>query len=163
MSDADLVAYRRKLWLASLAVATALAALLSVLIVECFVDRAWEASAGIGSVSGSVSSLVGASGSWSDSSVLSGSEGEGMAAAAAAAAESAMRGEGGGMARWLGGGGGTSVSIRRHDCDTEWCYSRSLLGLWEWLLLLLEAGFCIALRHDLAPATGGVGVESFVL
>lgn len=49
------------------------------------------------------------------------------------------------------------------DCDVEWCYSRSVLGLWEWALLLLEAGFCMALKHDLAPATSGVGVESFVL
>lgn len=49
------------------------------------------------------------------------------------------------------------------DCDAEWCYSRSALGLWEWVLLLLEAAFCVSLRHDLIPATGGVGVESFVL
>ncbi|CAM9339506.1 unnamed protein product, partial [Hapterophycus canaliculatus] len=155
VSDADLVAYRRKLWLASLAMATALAAVLSVLVVECFVDRAWEARAGVvGGGSGS------GSGSLSASAFLSGAEGEGMAAATGAA----VRGGGEEWARWLGDGGiAGGVSFRRHDCDTEWCYSRSLLGLWEWLLLFLEAGFCIALRHDLAPATGGIGVESFVL
>lgn len=57
-----------------------------------------------------------------------------------------------------GGGGGDG-----RDCDTEWCYSRGALGLWEWVLLLEEAAFCLGLRHDLAPATAGVGVESFVL
>ena len=49
------------------------------------------------------------------------------------------------------------------DCDEEWCYSRSTLALWEWVFLLLETGFCVALRHDLALSTGGVGVDSFVL
>lgn len=51
----------------------------------------------------------------------------------------------------------------KRDCDVEWCYSRSALALWEWVLLIQEAFFCLALRHDLTPATGGVGVESFVL
>lgn len=49
------------------------------------------------------------------------------------------------------------------DCDTEWCYSRSALGLWQWVLTIEEAIFSIVLMHDLEPATGGVGVESFVL
>lgn len=63
------------------------------------------------------------------------------------------------------GGGGLGVGGEGggRDCNVEWCLSRSVLGLWEWALLLLEAGFCMALKHDLAPATSGVGVESFVL
>lgn len=100
VSDADLVSYGRKKLLSWLMVATGIATVASVLLLEQFVDHNLE--------------------------------------------------EGG------GGGGG-------RDCDKDWCYSRSALGLWEWALIIEEAAFCLQLRHDLAPATAGVGVESFVL
>lgn len=63
----------------------------------------------------------------------------------------------------LGAHHGTGGGPDSRDCDEEWCYSRGALGVWEWVLILEEAAFCIQLRHDLAPATAGVGVESFVL
>lgn len=55
------------------------------------------------------------------------------------------------------------VGLFTKSCDSEWCYSRSTLALWEWVFILLEAGFCLTLRNDLTLATGGVGVEGFVL
>lgn len=104
VSNADLVSYRRKKFLSWLMVATGVAAVTSVLLLECFVDKA------------------------------------------------------------LGGqGGGVDGSSGGRNCDKEWCYSRSALGLWEWVFILEEAAFCVQLRHDLSPATAGVGVESFVL
>lgn len=144
VSDADRVSYRRKMWLASLTVFAAVAAVASVLLIERFVDHAWDDDRNSSSVdTGSVASMrtfeapVGASAA-ARSSVTAILDTVGIAVQ----------------------GGGGSVS---RDCDAEWCYSRSVMGLWEWVLLLLEAAFCVALRHDLIPATGGVGVESFVL
>ncbi|CAB1099104.1 unnamed protein product [Ectocarpus sp. CCAP 1310/34] len=136
VSDGDLVAYKRKLWLASTAVIVAVVAVLSVLIVECVEGGTWNMGWSLRRGAGA---FVGGSGS----SSIGGFDDETAAV--------------GDQNRWEG-----NVSSSR-DCDTEWCYSRSLLGLWEYLLLAVEAGFCMALRHDLAPATGGVGVESFVL
>lgn len=230
MSEADLVAYRRKVVLASVAVVAAVAAVSSVLLVECFADGA----CGVGYIKGSGSSINnnngfiggaggGGGGGGGDSTVdflgsWGGWDGGGGLFSdehgAASFGDGALSVGGGG-----GGGGGVhgdlfeesatfsapaavggglageeeeSMAVpevaavmalaaaavapaeadavfarngtsHRRDCNSEWCYSRSLMGLWEWLLLLLEAGFCIALRHDLAPATAGVGVESFVL
>lgn len=143
MSDGDLVAYKRKLWLASTAAIVAVVAVLSVLILECVEGGTWNVGWSIRGSSaggaGGAGAFVGGSGGSSIGSVDH---------------ETAAVGD---QERW-----DDSVSSSR-DCDIEWCYSRSLLGLWEYLLLAIEAGFCIALRHDLAPATGGVGVESFVL
>lgn len=136
MSDGDLVAYKRKLWLASTAAIVAVVAVLSALIVECVEGGTWNMG---WSTRRGAGAFVGGSGS----SSIGGFDDETAAV--------------GDQDRWE-----DNVSSSR-DCDTEWCYSRSLLGLWEYLLLAVEAGFCMALRHDLAPATGGVGVESFVL
>ncbi|CAM9234100.1 unnamed protein product [Ectocarpus fasciculatus] len=144
VSDGDLVAYKRKLWLASTAAVVAAVAVLSVLIVECVEGGTWNVGWSIrggsaGGGGGGPGVFVGGSG---------GSSSDGFDDETAAVGD---------RERWEGNVGSS------RDCDTEWCYSRSLLGLWEYLLLVIEAGFCIALRHDLAPATGGVGVESFVL
>lgn len=138
MSDGDLVAYKRKLWLASTAAVVAAVAVLSVLIVECVEGGTWNVGWSIRG-GGGPGAFVGGSGGSSSG----GFDDETPAV--------------GDRERWEDNVGSS------RDCDAEWCYSRSLLGLWEYLLLVIEAGFCIALRHDLAPATGGVGVESFVL
>lgn len=206
MSEADLVAYRRKVFLASVAVVAALAAVSSVLLVECFADGA----CGVGYVKGSVAGSIDFGGGGYDGSLFldksrapifgdgafsvgGGSGGDGVAASvhgglyeegasfltpdavdgsvadevsngvsavSAIAVAAPAVAEGADPVEVAAPRNGTS---HRRDCNSEWCYSRSLMGLWEWLLLLLEAGFCVALRHDLAPATAGVGVESFVL
>ena len=217
MSEADLVAYRRKVVLASVAVVAALAAVSSVLLVECFADGA----CGVGYVKGSGGGVishtfggggdgvtidlgeggagVGSGGPFSDSSSAAiygdgqffvrggggsihgdlyeesasvstpaavddgAADEESIAMSAVAAIAAAVPSEADAVAVDSAAKNGTGHHHHRRDCNTEWCYSRSLMGLWEWLLLLVEAGFCIALRHDLAPATAGVGVESFVL
>lgn len=206
VSEADLVAYRRKVFLASVAVVAALVAVSSVLLVECFADGA----CGVGYVKGKGGSTlsngfvagggstVDLGGGGSGGNLFSDKNdaslfGDGAFAAGGGSGGSGVHGDlyeertslltltnvdvdeepltGSAVttiaaaavpvdADALTARNGTS---HRRDCNTEWCYSRSLMGLWEWLLLLLEAGFCIALRHDLAPATAGVGVESFVL
>lgn len=139
VSDADRVSYRRKMWLASLTAVAALATVASVLLIERFVDDAWaDSSSDTGIVS---------TGAFEAPAVPAVPAGASLAASFETVAIEVRGG---------GGGGG-------RDCDAEWCYSRSALGLWEWVLLVLEAAFCVSLRHDLIPATGGVGVESFVL
>ncbi|CAM9888063.1 unnamed protein product [Pylaiella littoralis] len=245
VSEADLVAYRQKICLASLAVVAVFAAVSSVLLVECFADggcgvgvsniisgsRSGSSSNSMNSASdvfggggagrgggsttvdvhsgffasdmtdagtvtfdigtGTVAGSSGSSSRGTATSVLaaptpvsqggssqveettSAAETAGAGAVEAEAEEAVVMGAEGGGSRVLPGEKDSSntnlssssrrSSSRKRDCDTEWCYSRSLLGVWEWFLLMVQAGFCIALRHDLAPATGGVGVESFVL
>eukprot|EP00903_Cladosiphon_okamuranus_P009491 g9043.t1 len=206
VSEADLMAYRRKVFLASVAVVAALVAVCSVLMVECFADGACGVGYLKGNAAGSfdfggggfdgslfldkggvpnfrdddVSVGGGGGGGGGSKSVhgdlyeeeaslmipggvdgsVAGEESTGVSAVTAIAAPAEAVPTEADPIEVAAPGNGTS---HRRDCNTEWCYSRSLMGLWEWLLLLLEGGFCIALRHDLAPATAGVGVESFVL
>lgn len=152
VSDADLVSYRRKMFIVTLMVIAMVSAIASVLLLERFVDNAWvhddakDMSSRNSSSSGS---------GVTDTTTAMDTALTAITPAIATSGPTAQAKPDRNIIR--------SRSGTNRDCDTEWCYSRSALALWECVLLLLEAFFCLALKHDLATATGGVGVESFVL